>query len=256
MMLRESVGSSRARYVAPALNGCESAQLLVLVIAAALVPNRAAIGLLAAIGCAFTFGYVAQACGGMVVGLAGLDECLRALPMLAAVQGLRLFLAWRLTREALPAHHTLPQFHLAELMEWTTSICAALGSIALFGLYFPGAFDRSTTVAFLLYFAQCLLLGVPVALANLSPRPPNGQTVMALALWCALVAVACFLTEWFLYRNRVTVWTLLVMASRGTVPFLAVFLPVLVGNALIIRRLGYRWRNPPSASALKMPRRT
>jgi hypothetical protein len=87
---------------------------------------------------------------------------------------------------------------------------------------------------------QVALLGGPIAFAFLSATQPlKAWRISALALWSVFVIVLLFA---FSMRVDVPLADLLLMAVRTWPTHLIAFGVVIVGNSLVLRRFGVRWR--------------
>lgn len=223
----------------PAINGGLHAQLVVLGIVASLTPQRAIYGLFIGVAFSLLRGLATWTNRDLVNVFVGLDEALRTLAILAVLQGLRHITGWRLTNQPRADNRT-GQFQIAEWLEWTTTIGIALGCLMWVHSTLPDHVrDCIFVVDYFLELVPLPLIAVPVALAILAETSPNRWNILALVLWCSLVAVGLFFAD---LRHKVTPRILLAMLPHNGAPYLTAFMAVTMLNALVLRWCGYRWR--------------
>lgn len=229
----------------PAKSGILVAQLVLLSVMATLYPKRLLTGLLVAMTLAFLRALVTCR-RDQVLGFIGLDEILRTLPVVAVLQGLRLFTGWRLSTESITSNRA-GQFRIVELLDWMTTIGLALGC----GKFLNSLLDRPIGIldVVLELAALPLLVGVPVALAILDERPRRIWVIIALVVWCLIVAAGLVLAD---LRHGVSLRVLLALFPRAGAPHLAMFLVTIVCNAYLLRRWGFRWIHLPGATPLEV----
>ena len=219
-------------------------QLAVLAVVAALVPRRLTVGLLIAIACVVANDYAKTpyARTGAIRAMLLLENEFIALAALAVLQGLRLIFGWRFFTTETADVGPKGQYRLRDLLEWTTTIALCLGSVVWLSRLIRES-GRHSGLSFLdcvQPVSQLVLLGDPIVMAVLSKRPLARWRVVALVLWCVSVAMGLFLFD--LRHPRVTLQMLLAMAPSGLAPHLLAYLAVIVGNAVVLRGIGYRWR--------------
>jgi hypothetical protein len=225
------------RFVRPAISGALESQIVFLAMVAALWPGRAICGLAIATGITFLRELVTL----RKIGLVEFYEVLHVVMVLAVVQGLRLAAGWRLTIEPCE-NNRRGQFQIAELLELTTTIAVALGCFVYLQASLPPRVrDNFTLLECCIVTLPTALIGVPVALTILAEMRPGKWTILAVALWCVLVATAAFFAD-LRHSRTLTIYVLLALFLRGGALYLTMFVAGIALNALALRMLGYRWR--------------
>ena len=154
---------------------------------------------------------------------------------------MRLIAGWRLTTTPTIDAKPTAQFRVVDLLEWTATIAACLGSVVWLNLLLRESGKQSLKLLDLVGPpAQLALLGAPIVLALLAVRRPASCCVVTLVAWSMMVVVGLFLLD--LRHPRMTLRMLLALASRSLAPHLIAYLAVIVVNALALRAIGFRWR--------------